>query len=146
MAWVAVSANGKYRFDTVVCGRTIREWVAVVDNCFVQANNWEPRHLLAGSFAFDVLAASVCAVLGAYITGERDRVTLASGVHAAWAKIFIWWRDNPPPYPYCTPREPLTDARRNTLAGLPFAALVKHEQNETYLVVDAVLEKINNPV
>lgn len=116
----------------MVRGRTLNDWVQLLhrENC--RHFNWTHRPLTAGAFGYDNLVHSVLTLAD---VGALDEQAQAALVHAAWARNYVHWRDNPPAAPYLPPHNALGDDRRNACAAADYSQLPVDEQEKDLHIV-----------
>lgn len=143
----AATADGRLRYEEVVCGRSLAAWVQVAHDALVRASGWEPVPLRPGMFGFDNLVSSVAALLDS--AGDHggfvDLDTAATAVHAGWAANYVYWRDHAPYAAknsgsrYTRPSKPLGDERRDACAAAAYADLSDAEKEKDRVIARAVM-------
>lgn len=130
-----VTADGEIKYDAYDTKvQTLHR-----GNC--DAYNWEYTPLKPGAFGYDNLVRTIYEV-ERFLKEKKDADVLevASVIHDAWTKNYVYWRDNIDNIlskGYRKPFKPIGDAQRNKCATTKFADLDEEER-----LKDIVLAKL----
>lgn len=148
------TADGSYRYDRVVCGKPLSEWVNLVHRYMSDKSGWKYFPLSPGAFGYDNLVVSIAELL-INISARDNEFSrllictstvdyLAHHVHEGWVKNYTYWRDNSPflaDPSYKKPAKPLGDERRNMCASLKYDDLPQDEKDKDIMVVDCIVNE-----
>lgn len=146
------TANGAHRYDDILYGITMHEWVQRLHAHNCAASGWSFKPLRRGAFGYDNLASSVAAVFldeeagPPELVGERPAVVagVAARIHEGWVENYVFWRDNRPwdglYYVYLKPYEALGDPRRDLCASRSYEALSPEERAKDDVLAEGLLD------
>jgi hypothetical protein len=143
------TANGEYSYDMEFFGRTLQDWVQGAHEHNCRQLSWRVTPLKPGMFGFDNLAVSlghIFTTVDVFMmleTGDIEYVS--SAIHDGWAKNYSFWRDMAPHKSckeYMGPAKPLGDARRNSLALMPYHELPEDEKEKDRIIARYVLQQL----
>ena len=157
------TANGLFKYDEIIKGKKLSDWVQELNKYNSIKNGWRVSHLNEGCFGFDNLATcfgivmklinkedlsslSLTLPLPLPLTLPLTLTNIAEKIHDAWIINYIYWRDNIKTIPsnYTKPAKPLNDERRNNCAKLKFSDLPDDEKEKDLILAQFFLDIMKN--
>lgn len=142
------TANKQYKYDQIVKGKTIDEWVQFAHKQNCRLNGWNYYPLKKGAFGYDNLAVCIGYILNNISTIDLFNMNmdvLAEKIHEGWVINYTYWRDNKPyerfPELYFKPFNPIGDEKRNTSAITQYNNLPLEEKEKDIIIAKIIYDE-----
>lgn len=158
MSTIIISASGKIRFDSFYFGKSISDWITIVNKSISKENNFQTIRITPGKFGYDVMATMIFNVFQCvlenkqdimlYIRNNLDITPYMNVIHGGFVETYLYWKNFDPVSNsgYTAPTKPIINEYNNNYATTYFEKLLPNIQDMYVEIFNILMNIISDNV
>ena len=151
---ITCTASGKFNFNDIYFGKSIGEWVEIVNKQLAKGNEFKVIRLKPGKFGYDVLATMISNVFQCLIENPNDIMLYMRNsldiepymviVHGGCISSYLYWKNFQPDInsDYIKPKNPIINDYNNDKVTTYFIKLPEDEQQIFYNTFNCIMNLV----